>query len=361
MGFWDWFLRVLTQEPGPREPSAAERASGRRGGVAVMEKSDAGGESADSSDTARQEFDGDRWWSPEGVTQTTPVPVRWIELTTEARALEKRLVSHFDGHDLQMPPMPAVAERALRRLRDRKASLADVAEEISEDQVLAAEVLRLANSALYQGLYKATTLSAAVTRLGVNALRTLLLHQSVKATMFDKSMGDRSRAARVWEKSLASAYVMRALAPLSDIDEEDAFLIGLMHDIGNVIVLRIAHEQRKVDHLEVDDETFEYLCFETHQEFGELVADAWQLPDAVKSLIADHHRDPAADDELAKERWMIQLSDMILQMLGFGQGQDYDLLRAAPTIALGLVDDVRFERFLAALPAQVDEAIEAFS
>lgn len=58
---------------------------------------------------------------------------------------------------------------------------------------------------------------------------------------------------------------------------------------------------------------------------------------------------------------MIQLSDMILQMLGFGQSCDYDLLRSAPAEALGLVDDPRFERFLAALPAQVDEAIEAFS
>lgn len=361
MGFWDWFLRVLTQEPGPREPSAAQRTSRSGGSIAVLEGDGRDAEGDTSTDASRSDLEGECWWSPDGVTQTTPIPVRSIQLTTEARALEKRLVSHFDGHDLQMPPMPVVAERALSRLRDRKASLADVAEEISEDQVLAAEVLRLANSALYQGLYKATTLSAAVTRLGVNALRTLLLHQSVKAAMFDKSMGDRSRAARVWEKSLASAYVMRALAPLVDIDEEDAFLVGLMHDIGNVIVLRIAHEQHKVDNLEVDDETFEYLCFESHQEFGELVADAWQLPDAVKILIADHHRDPAAGDELAKQRWMIQLSDMILQMLGFGQSCEYDLLRAAPANALGLVDDVRFERFLAALPAQVDEAIEAFA
>jgi HD-like signal output (HDOD) protein len=273
------------------------------------------------------------------------------------RSLEARLVSYFDGHDLTMPPMPRVAERVLKALRDPKCSMTELAKVLSEDQVTAADVLRLVNSPLYRGAYKITTLQGAVTRLGTQILRTLMLHQSLRSVMFPKKSEAHGLARMLWSRSLASGCVMRELAPLIQMDGEDAFTLGLLHDIGSVIVLRTVSEQESVSHHWLDEEVFEYLCYETHQEFGELIAEEWQLPETIKAIVASHHSAPAADDPLAKQRWLTLFSDMICQMTGYGPPRQYDLLASEPAWALGLAEHPDTVRVLRALPDRVSSTL----
>ena len=143
------------------------------------------------------------------------------------------------------------------------------------------------------------------------------------------------------------------------MDEEVAFLIGLLHDIGNVIVLRIVHGYSLPTRYEIDTDTFEYLCGESHQEFGELIADSWGLPPHLKSLLADHHRHPAPDDPLRNERLQLQLSDIICSLLAYAPFEPYDLLACRVVQDLGLADDAKFVAFLERLPDDVDETIGA--
>ncbi|MEK6676915.1 MAG: HDOD domain-containing protein, partial [Planctomycetota bacterium] len=266
------------------------------------------------------------------------------------------LVSHFDGHDLTMPPMPRAAERVLARLRDSQSTMAEVARDISEDQVMAAEVLRMSNSVFYRGTEKITSLQSSVTRLGTHALRTLMMHQSLRSAMFPKSGVDRDVAERLWRRSLASGCVMRGLAEFTKLDPDDALLIGLMHDIGNVLVLRITHE-RQVMQTRLDWGTFEYLCFECHQEFGELIAEAWKLPSELKSLISNHHACPNPEDPLRVQRWMLMLTDMVNQMLGYDVEAQYDLMRSRPVMELGLLGRSDFEDFFGRLPEEIEEML----
>jgi HD-like signal output (HDOD) protein len=297
------------------------------------------------------------WWAPEGVTATEPIWVEPVELSGEARALEQRLISKFDGHDLQMPPMPRVAERVLATLRDRECGMVEVAKELGEDQVSAANVLRLANSPLYRGTYDVTTLQGAVTRLGAQVIKTLMLHQSLRSITFPKKSGAHELAKALWYRSLAAGSVMRSLAPLVGMDEEDAFTLGLLHDIGNVIVLRSTCDQEAVTHSWIEADTFEYLCFETHQEFGELIANQWQLPDSLRAVIVDHHRAPGPNDPLRTERRLIILTDMICQMLGYAPWREYDLLQTDVVRKLGLTEDRRFHKALQGLPGQIEETL----
>jgi HD-like signal output (HDOD) protein len=232
------------------------------------------------------------WWAPEGATLVEPLEVQRPELTTEARALENLLVSHFDGHDLNMPMLVQGAEQVLGRLRNPDCNLAEVSHDIANDPVIAASVLRMANSPLYRGLNKITALQPAVTRLGVKALRVLMMHISLRAAIF-QGKGRDEWAERIWAGSQASAVIMHSLSAFTRVDENDAFLLGLLHDIGQVIVLRVVRTNQALSGAEIDDDTFDYLCHECHQEFGELVAAAWELPSTFRSLIADHHAYPA--------------------------------------------------------------------
>lgn len=299
----------------------------------------------------------ERWWAPQGATAIEPAKVERPELCSEARAIENLLVSNFDGHNLTLPPLPQVPESVLKRLRDRNANLADVAKDIAEDQVIAAELVRMANSPLYGGMNKITAIHPAVTRLGTRAIRTLMMNQSFRSAAFHRKGADTDLASIIWYRSLAAGTIMRGLAAFTDVDAEDAFLIGLLHDIGNVIVLRIVDEQRALTDYSVDIDTFEYLCYESHQEFGELIADAWKLPASLKALVADHHAYPDADDDLRTERLLLALTDMISQMLGYGPPAEFDLLAARATCDLRLNENPRFESYLAQLPRELEESL----
>ena len=358
MGFWTWLLGEKhrpTEELGHalRSRLATEgRADDSQAVATLQPEATAVPAPTDDSDCA--------WWTPADATLVEAVPIDRPELSTEARALEEVLISHFDGHDLEMPPLPQVVERVLARLADPKSSLGKVADDIAEDQVIAAAVLRMTNSPLYRGLNKITALRPATARLGVKALRTLMMHQSVRAAMFHGMGKDNELAQMLWRCAFAAASIMRELSHFTKTNQEDAFLIGLLHDIGNVIVLRTAETQKRYTGYQVDLDTFDYLCYECHQEFGELVAERWHLPDALKSVITDHHTYPSPADDLRIERLQLQVTDMITAMLGYAVPAKYNLLETRAVQDLGLAERAGFTAFLNGLPDKVEEALEIF-
>ena len=308
------------------------------------------------SGAAPTESDGLRWYAPPDATLGEPVAIERPELTADARLLEDMLVAQFDGHDLSLPPMPRVPEAVLKELRDPECSFAKIADLIGEDQVAAAVVLRTTNSPLYRGREKITDLTLAVSRLGISILQTLMMQQSLRAATFRCGKSGRKLAGDLWRRSLASAYVMRELSGLTGLDPEESLVTGLLHDVGNIIVLRVASDPSTLGVVLPDDRTFEYICQETHQEFGELVADAWNLPPRLKQLIQDHHSYPEPNGPLRADRLSLILTDMIVAMLGYAPPVAYDLPGSRPAADLGLAGRDDFIQLLETLPHRVEQS-----
>ncbi len=357
MGLWSWLFESLMGQGASDGTDAAPTQSPipppSEVSVATIDN--------DASPAAEKpETPADGWWRPQGEAQTEPVEIERPEFSHEARALENLLVQQFDGHDLTMPPLPRTPQRVLERLRNRNCDFARVADDIAEDQVVAAAVLRAVNSPFYRGAHEITSLQLAVARLGANALRTLMMHEALRATTFLQKSGSRQMADLIWRRSLSSACIMSGLSRFTDVNEEDAWLSGLLHDVGNVVVLRVLHGQRGFVDTGIDVDTFEYLCFECHQEFGELIADAWSLPPRLKALLSSHHVHPSADDPLRTERLMLQLTDMINAMLGYAPAASYDLLATRAARELGLSERRDLIDFLTDLPSQIEDAMIYF-
>ncbi len=358
MKLWNWLIHSLTGLGSPSHPQAtvAVATAPPDENVAVLEPPTA----FPPIESSQIPTETACWWAPPGVTETIARPVPRVELSAGVRALEEHLVSHFDGHNLTIPPLPRVAENVLKRLRSPKCGMAEVAHDLSEDPVSAASVLRIANSVMYRGIEKITSLPTAVTRLGASAIRTLMMHQSLRSAVFAGHGDAQVLADLIWRGALAAATTMRELARLTRMDPEEAFTIGLLHDIGNVLTLRLVLEHERSHRQAIDTDTFDFLCYETHQEFGELIANAWQLPPELKSLISDHHVYPRDDDLLRKQRLMLILTDMISQMLGYAPAAQYDLLRAEVVRDLGLSDQRAFLDLLAALPDRISATADEF-
>ena len=185
-----------------------------------------------------------------------------------------------------------------------------------------------------------------------------MLNQSMRVATLAGSEADKELAESVIRRALASATIMRGLASFTTVDKEEAFLIGLLHDIGHVVVLREARRQHRFINYELTPEVFEYLCQETHQEFGELIAQSWALPPNIQTLIADHHRYPEPDDPLYKERLLLKATDMICSLLGFSEYVNYDLLNSRAMIDLNLAKRQEVIDYLTHLPSEVDEIID---
>jgi HD-like signal output (HDOD) protein len=302
---------------------------------------------------ANTDVDEAPWYTPADATLIEPVPIRVANMSHEARILENVLISHFDGHDLTLPPLPRVPEAVLKTLRNSNCSFAEVADLIAEDQVVTASVLRAANSPLY-GVRKVTRLPLVVTRLGAKSIRTLMMSESLRAATFVVKNGNQEFTQLLWRRSLASACIMKSLSAYIDLDCEDAFVMGLLHDVGNVIVLRIVSQHEDLLGAKVDRETFEYLCQECHQEFGELIAESWDLPPRLKEVIQNHHTYPVEGDPYRDERLILMLTNMINQMLGYGPAASYNLLQSRPVQDLGLGEDQDFLKMLDHLPKEID-------
>lgn len=359
MGLWQWIVGAVTEQ-GEGAPPTAGGQSASTGRVASAGQATAVAELPCENEHDQLDSFTENpacWWQKDGATLTEPPPVKKPIFEAEAHALENLLVSHFDGHDLSMPPLLHIAQRVTNILRKKKTGFGEVAEAISDDQVMAAAVLRMANSPLYRGLHKITTLQNSITRLGAKALRTLMVHQSLRAITFDAGGDMAEFAAMLWARSLASGCIMRKIGPLVGMDEEDAFLTGLLHDIGNVILLRIMLDNDAVAQYELDTPTFEYLCYESHQEFGELIAAEWKLPTQLTSLISSHHAYPEDDDPHRSPRLLLQVTDMITSMLGYAQEHPFDLMNTRAVKDLGWTDKPAFTRVLQELPEMIEESV----
>lgn len=352
MSLWSWlFDKLARPNPNaPRECSASRDCASHSVAtltppVAPIAQSNNPGESENP------------WWTPKSGAIVDPKETILENPGSGITFLESVLVSHFDGHDLSMPMLNTVAERVLPKLRSADCNLKHITREIAEDQVLAAAVLRTANSPLYRGIEKSSSLPAAITRIGVKTLRTILLHQSMRSAVFAQTSTTRHFANVLWRRSIADACIMRGLASLLRLDEDEHHLIGLMHDIGGVLVLRIINDQLKKGCATIDLDSFEHLSRQTHQEFGELVAKSWQLPPDLCSLITDHHRYPTPDDPLVRPRWMLILTEMIGAMLYSEVPANYDVIHCPAAESLGLAGSSSYVKWLNQLPPQINEAL----
>ncbi len=359
MGLWDWIVDNLTQSPETPAHGKTAREHHAQSSVTVEETpASCTQPTTETTQTPIVDDSGIPWWTSEdgGPTEmvTRPAP----ELTTEERALENALIDQFDGHDLELPPFPRVPEIVLKDLRKRNCDFGNVARDIAEDQVIAAAVVRMANSPLYRGMHEVTALKQAITRLGATALRTLMFNQSMRVAAMGAEGVNKEYGTMIMRRSLASATIMSGLSQFTGVDQEEAFLIGLLHDIGNVVVLREASRQQRFIDYELRHMTFEYLCDETHQEFGELIAKAWSLPPNVQQIIAGHHEYPAEDDPLRTERLLIRVTDMICAILAYSPHVPYDLLQTQEMADLNLATRQECIHFLYHLPEQVEDMIE---
>ncbi len=137
------------------------------------------------------------------------------------------------GGQLQLPSVPRVVRRLISQLRDPAASVVDLVDELEQEPQLAARTLRIANSPYYCGRRSLASLQDAVAIIGTNTLRTLVISGGLEA-VFVAVAGVNLR--QFWLDATITAKAARSLTRLAGGDAEAAFLAGLLHNVGHLIL-----------------------------------------------------------------------------------------------------------------------------
>ena len=162
------------------------------------------------------------------------------ELAVDPQALGRRLMALWANPNYSPPMLPNVAPQVLELSQRTDVAFHEVVGVLGQDPMLSAKVVEKARSPLYGG-GNIRTLDEALSRLGLRGLRNLLLELALELKVF-RSGTFGAAMAKVREHSVAVAHLSHLLAPRLHVDPNEAFLAGLVHDVGLAAgVLAVAH------------------------------------------------------------------------------------------------------------------------
>ena len=230
---------------------------------------------------------------------------------------------------MDIPVLPVTAQRVLSLMSDSDMSIEKIKRLVSTDAGLATKILKVANSAFYGGYRNIENLSQAILRLGLNSVRNIVVAASIKNVY--KNFGLTEKL--LWEQTIGSAMAANIISRRTRIsDPEDAFIAGLLHDVGKVVLnneypQQFAQVMEKVYNDAVSYSAAEKEVFEFSQrEIGARVVRKWGFPERIELLL--RHFDNY--DTILNERWMYELvtvvttADRICQKFGIGWRRAYN-------------------------------------
>ncbi|HTN53565.1 MAG TPA: HDOD domain-containing protein [Anaeromyxobacter sp.] len=242
------------------------------------------------------------------------MPDPTLSLPAELLDLERAVQGLVARGGLRVPPYPAVAVRVQEALSRREAGLAEISTLVGADAVLAAAILRCANSALYRRGPPVTELLQAITRIGAAEVIRLLLASGLSTSA--QAVGALVSVRRViWIEGLVSAALCQELARLRGLRTEEAFVLGLLHDFGKIVATAALEALVEEGRLEGSWplEAWTGLVERQHVAVGLAMAERWRLPALVGEVIASHHGGGTCRDPALLE--VIRLTDAVVALV----------------------------------------------
>lgn len=201
--------------------------------------------------------------------------------------LTQRLVATFEAPDYRPPRLPAVATELLALSQDPDVEFGKIESLLERDAMLAGEILSLARSASYSGRHQVKGLREALVRLGVKQLRQVVMQAALTVRVF------RSKPYRVPMKLLqdhcrATAHLSRLISQHTSVAAEQAFMCGLLHDIGIAGILIILGDTQRGE--QPPDLTVLWPAIHgSHTRAGARMVERWELPAKIVTAVGDHH------------------------------------------------------------------------
>ncbi|MBU0728425.1 MAG: HDOD domain-containing protein [Proteobacteria bacterium] len=225
-----------------------------------------------------------------------------------------------------LPTLPSVAIEAIRLMEGEDSSFESIADLLKNDQVLTGRILHYANSAYVGAQRKITSNAQAISLLGFNSVRSIILSVSIFDCFKGQFSEHRDKLVNFWLHSIGVAVTAEALAEkLGFPSPEEAYIAGLLHDLGKLaIYIQFPSEFEEIC-LEIDrkgayalqgnlplDIEYAKLGF-NHIDAGKQIADCWRIPESLGKVMWLHHQPvfETIEPETANLSKLIRFADVL--------------------------------------------------
>lgn len=240
-----------------------------------------------------------------------------------------------------LPALPQVVNTVLKMADDPTSSPIAMERAIERDTGLTAKLLRVASSSFYGG-NQVTSVARAISVLGLNTVRSLVLALSMQTMSSSRMVVRNFDKKAYWQHCLATATAARILGKLlMPLKVEELYSAAMMHDIGLLVLERFAPQvleqsiklamEENIPLEEAERQLFEF----DHAEVGKLLADRWDLSPVLSNAIAYHHN-VMEDLETSETTNVIAGANVLAHQCGFAtiQGKNRPVPEMEPSVTM---------------------------
>jgi HD-like signal output (HDOD) protein len=196
--------------------------------------------------------------------------------------------------------LPEITLKIVELVEDPKSTAQDLHKVISTDPALCSRILKVVNSSFYGLPGQIASINRAIVMLGLNAVKNIAIAASLAKLFRGGDLTSTFSAKDLWTHSNATAVCSKMLADALKLGlSDEAFLAGLMHDIG--VMVEMQYDRNKLTELfeKLGDpkapsvnmlESEEAIFGATHQDFGAGLCEKWKFPKSFKAVTGFHHR-----------------------------------------------------------------------
>lgn len=275
----------------------------------------------------------------------------------ENRSIVELINGYLQESTINVPVFHTVAVRLQQVLSRPDFSIDEVNKLITADPGLASQVLKVSNSSFYSGLTKVTTIRDAIVRLGATSVANIAMMATQQDMYRSKDAKLNGIMSTLWQHALCCAISAKWLATKANLAAlaQEAFLAGLLHDIGKLFLLKVMEEIIKEgkSNEAISPVLLAEVINSMHVEHGYHLMQKWNMPEPYSIVVHEHHSVKWDQGNLLLA--MVRLVDQACNKLGVGMRPEPDLVLFASSEAqlLGVK-----EITLAELEIVIEDAIK---
>jgi putative nucleotidyltransferase with HDIG domain len=260
----------------------------------------------------------------------------------------------------KLPTIPPVADRIIELVSSKVALVDSVVQTIEKDPAIAAKVISFSNAAFYRTGGPVNTIRDAVMKIGFDNIKSIALAISLLTVFKTESQGKNREYAHIFRHCLAVGVITKEIEDcLKWEDCDDAFMSGLLHDLGLLVMHcyfpEISDQVTALTlkgriYVEAEVEVYGFM----HSDVGAWLADKWNLPENINGAIHYHHNICGAGEQM-KTAAVVHLADHIAIKQGYGPletGQFEGPLSEGTMHMLGIT-----KKMIAAIETRVEESL----
>ncbi|MBF0378224.1 MAG: HDOD domain-containing protein [Desulfamplus sp.] len=269
----------------------------------------------------------------------------------------------------EMKTLPSVATRLIKMISDDKTTLEEFEHVIKMDPTLVLRLLRLVNSPFYALRTRVTSISEAIAFIGLDNLRNLIVVDALKNLFKDKIDEQYLSRKRLWMHCVAVAICSQMIMErIFGQKGEDAFLCGIVHDIGLIIAdqvmpdefLKVCMAWNPKDNKNITQYENDILHTD-HTIIGHIITGDWKLPISVQNGVKQHHDVLSSEQENKSFPAIVQISDYLVARL------NYTVLHQmkgelSPSLMIHIRDNIKeYKALTEDLPEELSKAEDIYS